>query len=157
MLIGDFPTKGEYQQGLSFSASSGNLMKGLLRGAGINADRVYKTHYYKVPIPGWFSPNKQIKEASLAAIKDKYNWSALITREIEEIKPTIILLSGELALKEMTGETGIHKWRGSYLNLIPLFDPGQKINVVPIHSPTEIWQLKEKPLVYTQWDIIKAV
>ena len=151
MVIGDYPTTAEYNLGTSFAGSPGSLMGNLFAPFGVKFSQLYATHYFKIPIPGLASPNKKIKAQALQNVVQAEDWDSLIRAEIEAIAPNVIVACGALALKFLTEESGIKKWRGSILHLHPRFQL-DKIKVIPIYSPREIWQEDDKPFVYTQWD-----
>jgi len=151
MVVGDYPTQKEYNSGQSFSGSNGILLDTLFKPVSLSTRNIYKTHYFKVPIPGYSSPSKKIQKESVEKVKELENWDALITEEIENICPNGIIACGELALQQLTTEKGIRKWRGSILHLHPRFNR-PNIKVFPILSPRDIWTENEHPLVYTQWD-----
>jgi len=151
MFVGDYPTTAEYNLGTSFSGSSGNLLSSLFAPFGIKTSNIYATHYFKIPIPGLASPSKKIKAQALQNAVQAEDWDSLLRDEISAINPNVIVACGALALKFLTEESGIKKWRGSILHLHPRFG-NDKIKVIPIYSPREIWQDDDKPFVYTQWD-----
>lgn len=156
MVVGDYPTQQEYNNGTAFSGSTGNLLENIFKPTKFSIKSVYKTHYFKFPLVGYTSPSvaqrKSVVEKALAA----ENWDKILLEEIEIVEPNGIVACGELALRQLTGEQGIGKWRGSILHLHPRF--GRKnIKVFPIHSPREIWADDERPLVYTQWDAARII
>ena len=151
MIVGDYPTMAEYNLGNSFSGSAGSLLGNLFAPFGIKANSLYKTHYIKIPVPGMSSPAKKIRAEALKGAMEAENWDSLIKDEILAINPNIIVACGEVALTYLTEEHGIKKWRGSILHLHPRFEL-EKIKVIPIYSPREIWSDDDKPFVYTQWD-----
>jgi uracil-DNA glycosylase family 4 len=156
MIVGDYPTQKEYNSGYSFSGSNGNLLQSLFQPYNFSAKSLYKTHYFKVPIPGYASPSKKIQAEAVQRIKEMEDWDSLLKEEIETICPNGIVACGELALQHLTEEKGIRKWRGSILHLHPRFSK-RNIKVFPILSPREIWIDNEHPFVYTQWDCGRIV
>jgi uracil-DNA glycosylase family 4 len=156
LIVGDFPTANEYASGVSFSGSTGNLVRSLFAPYNFETRNIYKTHYFKVPIPGYSSPIRKIREDAVKKIKELENWDSIIKGEIESLKPRVIVAMGELALQALTPEKGMDKWRGSILHLESRFQI-PAIKVVPTHSPREIWSQNDFPFVYTQWDCGKAV
>lgn len=155
LVVGDYPTANEYLQNYSFSSSAGSLLANLFGPYKINTRALYKTHYYKVPIPGYSSPIKKIKAKAVENVRAMENWDKMILEEIQAISPNVILCMGELALQGLTYEKGISKWRGSILHLHDRFER-PKIKVIPTFSPREIWEQGEHPFTYVQWDCGKA-
>lgn len=156
MIVGDYPTMNEYNSGNTFSGPPGNLISSLCKPYNIDTRRIFKTHYFKVPISGYSSPNKKIKEESVAKIQTIEDWDSILRSEIQAVNPNVILSLGELALRSLTGESGIKKWRGSILPLADRFS-FPNIKVIPTHSPREIWEQNDAPFVYCQWDCGKLL
>ena len=157
MIIGDYPTANEYTGRESFSGSTGNLLTNLFQPySQVSTKNIYKTHYFKVPIPGYSSPIKKLQKEAVERVNALDKWDWYIKEEIDNVEPNVIISCGELALQYLTEEKSIGKWRGSLLHLHPRFGR-TNIKVVPIHSPREIWEQNEAPFVYTQWDIGRAV
>lgn len=155
LIVGDYPTANEMLNGYSFSTSPGSLLANLFAPYKVNTRNLYKTHYYKVPIPGYASPQKKVKLQALEKMKQIADWDVMMLQEIQAVSPNLILCMGELALQALTEEKGISKWRGSILHLHPRFGrPNTK--VIPTFSPREIWEQNEHPFTYVQWDCGKA-
>jgi uracil-DNA glycosylase family 4 len=156
MVVGDYPTQKEYNSGYSFSGSSGTLLQSLFQPFGLSTKNLYKTHYFKLPVPGWSAPNVKARKEALAKVHEIENWDLVLKEEIEAIEPNGIVACGELALRHLTEEEGITKWRGSILHLHPRFQKPH-IKVFPIYSPRDIWSENEHPMVYSQWDAGRIV
>lgn len=137
MIVGDYPTQNEYNSGESFSGSTGNLITNLFQPYAVNTKAIYKTHYFKAPIPGYASPNKKVKLEAVEKMRLADKWDWYLKEEIENIGPNVIVACGELALQALTEETSIKKWRGSILHLHPRFS-SPNIKVVPIYSPRDL-------------------
>jgi DNA polymerase I-like protein with 3'-5' exonuclease and polymerase domains/uracil-DNA glycosylase len=154
LIVGDYPTNNEYVNGNAFTGASGHLVDTLFAPKRVSG--WYKTYYYKAPIPGYASPIKKVRQEALARIREAENWDSILAKELHDIKPNAILAMGELALDALTEEKGIGKWRGSILHLHPRFNLPD-IKVIPTLSAREIWEQNDKPMVYCQWDIQKAL
>lgn len=155
MVVGDYPTNNEYSNGKSFNGPTGNLLQNLISPYGLKVSNLFRTHYYKVPIPGYSAPSKKVQRESLEKVKTADNWDWYLREEIEAANPNVIVAMGELSLQALTEEKGIKKWRGSILHLHPRFNY-PNIKVVPTYSCREIWEQNENPIVYTQWDFGKV-
>jgi len=117
MIIGEAPGKEEDENGIPFVGRAGKLLRKLLREAGL--EEFYITNVVKCRPPGNRTPLKEEIESCLPFLE----------RQIAILKPEIILVLGNTALKALTGES--HKLtevRGRMLetsqNLIyPSFHP----------------------------------
>lgn len=151
LICGDYPTQNEYSLGTSFAGSTGTMLSNLLAPFPIKVSQTFRTHYFKVPVSGFSSPSKKIQKESVLQMEKLDNWDWYFKEELEAANPNVILAMGELALSHLTEESNIKKWRGSILHLHPRFGR-PNIKVIPTHSPREIWEQQEHPLVYVQWD-----
>lgn len=114
MLIGEAPGEAEERTGKVFSGAAGQLLDRMLTQAGLSRDELYVTNAVKCRPPENRTPERW--EAKVCA--DEY-----VTREIEEIRPTHILLLGNAALTAVARKSGITKNRGVRLEI-----PGQPKN-----------------------------
>ncbi|MGQ9845905.1 MAG: DNA polymerase [Bacteroidales bacterium] len=158
MVVGDYPTKGEYEEGYSFSRSAGNILNQLLAGIKskkFRAEDLFKTHYIKVPVPGANSPSKKKREEAFSAVMDLYNWDEILAEQIQAISPRVIIAMGEIACKALTGMDKVKNRRGSIYPLLPKFS-NKPINVIVTLSCHDLWENKLKPFPYVQWDFSKV-
>jgi DNA polymerase-1 len=108
MLVGEAPGAEEERTGRVFSGAAGQLLDRLLVGAGLSRDGVYVTNAAKCRPPENRTPERW--ESKTCA--DEY-----LSREIEEIRPTHILLLGNAALTAVARKSGITKHRGVRLDI----------------------------------------
>lgn len=139
MLVGEAPGVSEEMHGAPFVGSSGIELNRMLSEVGINRDDCYITNVckYRPPnnkIENWFMNKTQAKKAHIDEICGRYPNEYIIEgleelfQEIDAVKPKVIIALGDTALWALCGETGITKWRGSYLlhggiPVIPTYHP----------------------------------
>jgi DNA polymerase I-like protein with 3'-5' exonuclease and polymerase domains/uracil-DNA glycosylase len=156
MVIGEAPGPEEEFQGRAFIGTSGQLLRGMLKDAGIDPAECYFTNVYPrlPPVDRWgqrntallFEGTEKSQKMSLKA------WAnpkpELITAiqelrdEVRRVNPIIILAAGGLALWAITGKIGIAKWRGS--ELITNAEWGDR-RLVPTYNPAyvqRVWSEK---------------
>lgn len=155
MIVGDYPTQEEHIQESAFVGSIFRFTNALLAPYKWKTSRSYCTYYIKVPISGFRSKIKKVKQAALDNIFKIDNWKQILKEEIDAVKPNVILGFGELALNILTNEHSIHKFRGSILPVDSTLS-SLPINVICCLSARDIWEMNEAPFAYTQWDISKV-
>jgi len=123
----------EDQQGRPFVGAAGQLLDRILAACGITREEVYIANIVKCRPPGNRTPLREEAEACLPHLR----------RQIELIKPRIIVLLGSTALQYLVGsEARITKTRGQWLGhlfgarVMPTYhpaallrDPGKKRSV----------------------------
>jgi uracil-DNA glycosylase family 4 len=109
MIVGEAPGKLEDDLGRPFVGPSGELLDIFLKEAGLDRSAVYVTNVrkYRPPFNKYHLMNPG--EPPLEEQRQQL-WN-----EIDAIKPNCILALGDKALSALTGNSGIHKWRGSIL------------------------------------------
>src|SRR4029077_10164852 len=108
MLVGEAPGASEERTGEVFSGAAGQLLDKCLVRAGLSPSELYITNAVKCRPPENRKPERW--EAKVCA--DEY-----LTKEIEEIRPTHILLLGNEALTAVARKSGITKHRGVRLEV----------------------------------------
>ncbi|MBI4288064.1 MAG: uracil-DNA glycosylase [Chloroflexi bacterium] len=89
MLIGQNPGKEEVRQRRPFVGRSGKFLNVVLEESGLKRDKLYVTSVVKEPTPGNKRPTARQIEY----------WMPYLLAEIEEVKPKIIVLMGQVAWK----------------------------------------------------------
>lgn len=111
IAVGEAPGKREDETGLPFVGASGEVLDRMLSRAGIQRSDVFVTNIAHIRPPNndfkWFLKPKIRPELALGLLQLK--------KDIEEIKPNVILGLGAQPLFFLTGKLGIDKWRGSVL------------------------------------------
>jgi uracil-DNA glycosylase family 4 len=108
MLVGEAPGEQEERTGRVFSGRAGQELDKMLARAGLDRRELYITNAVKCRPPENRSPERW--EAKTCA--DEY-----VTREMEEIDPTHVLLLGNAALTAVAKKSGITKHRGVRLSV----------------------------------------
>jgi uracil-DNA glycosylase family 4 len=108
MIIGEAPGENEARTGRVFSGRAGELLDRCLERASLSRDEVYVTNAVKCRPADNRTPERW--EAKVCA--DEY-----VTREMEEIRPTHVLLLGNAALTAVAKKSGITKHRGVRLEV----------------------------------------
>ena len=102
MIIGEAPGGTEDAQGRPFVGAAGRNLDGLLSKGGLERGRVFITNVVKCRPPG----NRRPRRGELDACHP------YLRRQIELIKPRVIVLLGDTALKEFFPESGLGEMHG---------------------------------------------
>lgn len=119
MFIGEGPGADEDAQGIPFVGKAGKLMNMAFAGLGIKREEVYIANVVKCRPPNNRNPEKDEADSCMGYLKT----------QIELIKPKVIVLLGNVALKNILGEEyGITKARGTWIEkdgikYMPTFHP----------------------------------
>lgn len=140
MLVGDYGTTDELQQGYALTGSVQETLSHVMREAGLRFDECYRTLYIKTSIPGFKSKAKKVRSDALNKALLEADFKNILQNEIEGLKPNIIVPLGELALNAVAGEKVIERFRGSILPF-PVSNPNDTYNpkVIPTYHPRDIW------------------
>lgn len=150
MIVEGIPNAESIRKGLCLQGSSGWELDKLLKTIGVQRDSCFVTSICRqAPTAGWaqYFPltKKQINPDYHVLCRGKWvspvvvEGLALVEREIEMVKPSLIITLGDEALWAMAGKDKASKWRGSML----LHASG--IRVLPTYHPNEIfgqWHLR---------------
>lgn len=146
--MGEAPGEAEERFGEPFIGGSGTLLRGMLSRTGMpSLEQMFVTNICHTRPPGndfiWFlKPDNMPKLASgLMQLK----------KDIEEIKPNLILALGSYPLRFLTGKQGIDKWRGSILESTLV--PGVK--VIGTYHPAYILRVYDYKAV-AEFDLVRA-
>jgi uracil-DNA glycosylase family 4 len=110
VVVGEAPGYHEEQEGIPFVGPSGKIVDECLYKGGMDPSEIYKTNVCKVRPPD--NEIHRLKELGVSIEE----FIPKLWQEIESIKPNCILAFGNVALKALTGQTGIQKYRGSILS-----------------------------------------
>lgn len=105
ILVGEAPGRSEDEQGAPFVGRAGGILEAALDGAGIPAGSVYVTNVVKCRPPG----NRRPTDGEVDACRPH------LESEIAAIKPKIICVMGETALRSLLGLRGISMHRGTVI------------------------------------------
>ncbi len=156
MIIQDYPTKDDVLTGNSLTGKSGAMLTRLLTAQNFEVSNSYCTSYIKFYPEGVDSHNKKLKETLIWKLKQAESFKEILVNEINTLKPNVILCLGELALNFLTGEEGIHKYRGSILTPSLLLRLNCTPKIIPTLHPRQIFQ-DMAALAYVPNDIKKAL
>jgi uracil-DNA glycosylase family 4 len=124
MFIGEGPGADEDRQGIAFVGKAGQMLSNMIKAMGFdrNANNpekgVFIANIVKCRPPGNRNPSEQEAAACLPFLQ----------RQIELVKPQVIVLLGAVALRFLLKQTGISKCRGTWLEyqgipVMPTFHP----------------------------------
>lgn len=140
VFIGEAPGKDENAQGLPFVGRAGQLLNTYLQKIGIDREKdLYITNILKCRPTNPDRPNKDRVPAS----NEIRNCIGYLYKQIEIVKPNLIVLCGGTSLKTLTGKKSIQisKIRG---NIFELELNGNKYNAVAIYHPSYLMQYASK-------------
>lgn len=119
MFIGEGPGADEDREGEPFVGKAGKLMNQAFQGLGISREKIYIANIVKCRPPNNRNPEKNEANACLDYLRN----------QVMLIKPKIIVLLGNVALKNILGENyGITASRGKWIDkkgilYMPTFHP----------------------------------
>lgn len=112
-IIAEFPGETECQLKQPLVGNSGRYLWTELSKIGVKREQCYVTNVIKRRTTS--EDNKNDKTPVPA--EELRKWNAVLMQELSELSNVkYIVLLGNVALKSVTGHTGIKKWRGSVLN-----------------------------------------
>jgi DNA polymerase I len=126
VIVGEGPGLREDSYGQPFVGPAGQLLKRLMAQAGIDFRSVYLTNCVRCLPKG---TTKTVREPSYEEIDA---CSPYLEKELEEIKPTIIVPAGNIALRYIMGaknlnisrQRGLEIWSNKYnCKIMPIFHP----------------------------------
>jgi DNA polymerase I-like protein with 3'-5' exonuclease and polymerase domains/uracil-DNA glycosylase len=141
MLVGEAPGESEERLGIPFVGVSGMELDRMLHEAGILRSEAFVTNVCRARPPkneigAWFNlKGKARTEVQCAPFRGIWMTQIvaegveLLEREVEMVKPNVIVAFGNTALWALTGKLGITKWRGSELRhpsgawVVPTYHP----------------------------------
>lgn len=138
MFIGEAPGEDEDKQGLAFVGRAGQLLTKMILAMGYSRDEVFIANICKCRPPGNRQPADEEMAACLPYLK----------RQIELIRPKVIVALGATALKGLFNKTGIMKLRGTWESI-------QGIDVMLTYHPAYL--LRNPPSKREVWEDLKAV
>ncbi|WP_420809012.1 uracil-DNA glycosylase [Ammonifex thiophilus] len=140
MFIGEGPGAEEDRQGRPFVGPAGQLLDRILAACNIKREEVYIANIVKCRPPGNRVPTKEEAEACLP----------YLIRQIELIRPKIIVLLGATALQYLMGSGArITKVRGQWLG------PFYGAQVMPTYHPAAL--LRDPSKKRPAWEDFKKI
>lgn len=142
MIVGEVPGKVEDKKGRPFVGESGQVLRSMLMEAGVDPDDCYITNVCKCMTYKHADPK-------VGEIK---SCVPMLRREIELVKPNLVLLLGNTPLKEFHGKSGITALRG-----IEFVSEKYGVKCLATFHPANIVRGDKAKEPYIRRDINKAV
>jgi DNA polymerase I len=137
VLVGEAPGTNEVKTGRPFVGYAGDMLNNMLGRVGLNRHECFLTNVCHFQPPGnvfeWFLKKENFHYYASGVMQLK--------RDIEEIRPNLVIALGAQPLRALTGKTPISDWRGSILESTLV--PG--IKVIGTYHPAailRIWDYK---------------
>lgn len=126
MIVGEAPGEMEVKTGTVFSGYGGQELSKMLAEAGVTRSTCFLTNVIRIRPPAndvgaFIAMRKSDVTPQHGIVRDKqclppvWEGLELLKREIEMVRPNIIIALGNVALWALTGKWGITSWRGSVL------------------------------------------
>lgn len=136
MVLGESPGKHEWAQGRPFVGQSGDILNDVLRAAGLKRSDIYITNVIKDRLLPHGDHKRSFFFKDGHPTKEYLDGILDIVKEVQEVKPNVVVALGNYALWTMMQHEGIMKWRGSILEsktvdgqkVIPALHPAFYIN-----------------------------
>ena len=156
MIVGEAPGDQEVREGAPFVGASGQELSRMLQEAGIMRSNCFVTNVVRIKPPGgdivaFIAQKVSQRTPDHRLVRDKYClppiWEgiSLLEREIELVRPNVIIALGNVAMWALTGKWGVTSWRGSQLVCDLAVELGVEADgtkrvakVIPAYSPTTI-------------------
>lgn len=117
VVVGEAPGEREESSGLPFVGGSGQLLDQMFERTGLDRGQMFLTNVCHVRPPAnkfeWFYTKAGIPHYAQGVVQLK--------KDIQEIRPNLVIALGTNPLRAVTSKVGIEKWRGSILEskLVP--------------------------------------
>ena len=142
MVVGEAPGSQEDEAGLPFIGQSGQLLDKMFAAIGLGTDEIYVTN-----ICNWRPPqNRDPSPDEMAFCRP------LIQRHIALAAPEIVVIVGGVSLSALTGQTGIMKARGRWIDLTI---EDRNIPAMPLYHPAFL--LRRPELKRDAWRDLLAI
>ena len=153
MGVGEGPGSNEVRLGAPFVGAAGEELTAMLNDAGILRSEVYLTNVSRFqppnndidafikPIPKVRKKLDELLREGFVQFRNKMVKPFIaehighLEKEIDNVRPNVIVLFGGTPLWALTGEEGITKWRGS---LLPITVLGRQYKAVAVLHPAYI-------------------
>lgn len=167
MIVAEFPSEGDFRAGVALSDGNGSTFNDMLKDAGILRSQCYITSALKIRPPrGEIESLIAVKKKDITPAhtitRDKHvlplvcDHMQMLAREIEQVRPTVIIALGNTAMWMLTGQWGITSWRGSMLNADLATGLDYQPAVIPTLPPGFVNAAWEKRGIVVQ-DLKRAV
>ena len=151
MIVGEAPGDEEIRRGEPFVGASGTELSKMLMEAGISRSACFVTNVIRVKPPGndiaaFIADRKKDVTPQHGLIRDRmclppvWEGVSLLQREIEMVRPNVIIALGNVAMWALTGKWGVTTWRSSLLQCDLELALDYKPKVIPTYSPTVVFR-----------------
>jgi uracil-DNA glycosylase len=139
VFIGEAPGKREAETGRPFVGRSGQLLRKLIRGIGLEEKNVYIT-----------SPVKYLPDRGTPTDKDIVHGKIHLDKQLETINPAIIVLLGKVAAKAILGRNiPVLSMHGT------IIEKDNKSFFITIHPAAAIRFVKNKKILCSDFQTLK--
>ena len=161
MIVGDFPSVLDENKGIPFCDPAGDELGRMLSEAGFFRSACFVTHALRVRPPGndvdSFLPERKRDITPQHGLwRDRmclpvvWESAELLKREIELVRPNVIIALGNAAMWMLTGKWGITSWRGSELTCDLDLALDYRPRVIPTYSPASVLKVwNRRPFAVT--------
>jgi DNA polymerase len=137
MFIGEFPSEEDDIQGRPFAGEDGVLLTKMISAMQFDRQEVFICNVVKCHPPGKRNPSPEEAAACMPYLK----------RQIELVKPKVIVLLGAMPLQCLLGQRGISRFRGQWqeyngIPVMPTFHPAYLLRFEAEKKPA--WQDLQK-------------
>lgn len=141
MFIGEGPGRDEDEQGIPFVGRAGQLLTKMINAMQFTREEVYIANIVKCRPPENRNPSDEEAEKCLP----------YLNRQIDIIRPKVIVLLGAVPLKYLLGLTGITKIRGTWyeyrgIKIMPTLHPAYLLRNPP--AKKEAWEDLQKVMKF---------
>ena len=166
LFVGEAPGAQEEASGVPFCGAAGNLLSTAMHGAGIVRSETFITNVVRFRPPGnnlspYFVraiPKRGSAPGDFVEFRGKLVAKFVpehvddLEREIDAVRPNVIVALGNWAMYFLTGKSGILSWRGS---LLETTIRGRRYKVIPTVHPAYVLRVYDSLFDLTR-DLIRA-
>ena len=155
MVLGESPGTNEWARGKPFIGESGELLDDMFSACGVPRSSVYITNVIKDHLPPYGDKKRAFFFNKGAPTKAYLDGILEVMKEIQSVKPNVVMPLGNYALWALMQHEAIAKWRGSILESKIL--EGQK--VIPSLHPAFFINARNMwhRVALLEWDFQKVV
>ena len=149
MFIGEGPGAEEDRTGRPFVGRSGQLLDKMIAAIGYQRAQVFIGNIVKLRAADWTEDGSRVQDRPPSP-EEVARWIPFLHRQIEIIRPRVIVTLGAPAVKYLTGTTeGVMKIRGTWLSY-------RGIPVMPTYHPSFVLRAYTEENRRKVWNDLKA-
>lgn len=155
MVLGESPGSNEWKRGKPFIGESGGILDDVFTAAGQKRSGIYITNVIKEHLPPWGDRKRAFFFQGGHPTKEYLDGIIEVVKEINEVKPNVVMPLGNYALWALMQHEKVSRWRGSILESTIV--PGQK--VIPSLHPAFFINARNMwhRLALLEWDFQRVV